>query len=67
MAAFFTASEGGGARISLELIVMNQALLRYRYFLGGIGDMLRNSVSQELRSGKTVSAHLSAGVENITL
>ena len=46
---------------------MNQALLRYRYFLGGIGDMLRNSVSQELRSGRTFSAHLLEGVENITL
>ena len=46
---------------------MNQALLRYRYFLGGIGDLLWNSVSQELRSGRTFSAYLSEGVENITL
>ena len=29
--------------------------------------MLRNSVSQELRSGRTFSAHLSEGGENITL
>ena len=46
---------------------MNQALLGYGYFHGGIGDMLRNSVSQELRSGRTFSAHLSEGGENITL
>ena len=46
---------------------MNQALLRYRYFLGGIGDMLRNSVSQEQRSGRMFSAYLSEGVENISL
>ena len=38
-----------------------------RYFLGGIGDMLRNSVSQVLRSGRTFSVHLSEEVENITL
>ena len=46
---------------------MNQALLRYRYLLGGIGDMLRNSVSQELRTGRTFSAYLSEGVENVSL
>ena len=29
--------------------------------------MLRNIVSQELKSGRTFSAHLSEGVENISL
>ena len=29
--------------------------------------MLRNSVSQELRNGRTFSAYLLEGVENITL
>ena len=29
--------------------------------------MLRNSVSQELKSGRTFRAHLSEGVENMSL
>ena len=49
----------------VELEFLSSELLRY--FLGGIGDMLRNSVSQVLRSGRTFSVDLSEEVENITL
>ena len=61
VAFFFTASEVV-PRVELEFL--SSELLRY--FLGGIGDMLRNSVSQVLRSGRTFSVHLSEEVENIT-